>query len=339
MSQAVLLLAYGGPDSLDDIPAYLLDIRGGRPTSQELIDDITGRYRQIGGRSPLLDITCAVADKVAAVVDLPVYVGMRHWSPYIADVVGQMAADGIDHIVAICMAPHYSMLSIGKYREKVEQAVAQFGAAAGRDIGLSFVDSWHTQPAYLGGIAGKVRQTLARWPASEQRRVKVIFTAHSLPAFILDRGDPYDVQLRETAGLLAKMLGLAADRWTFSYQSAAKTGMPWLGPQIEDLVPELAANGERDLLIAPIGFISDHVEILYDIDIGVQAIAMAHGVRVERAPMLNACRPLIVALSSLAQTALDWAAKNPAAENLVAKNPAILNPATTVPQTHRLNTG
>ncbi|HSG15546.1 MAG TPA: ferrochelatase [Anaerolineae bacterium] len=318
MNQAVILLAYGGPDSLDDIPAYLLDIRGGRPTSQELIDDITDRYRQIGGRSPLLDITNSVADKVATVIDRPVYVGMRHWSPYIVDVVGQMATDGIDHIVAICMAPHYSTLSIDKYREKVEEAVA------GRDIRLSFVDSWHTQPAYLGGIAGKVRQTLTRWPASEQKRVKVIFTAHSLPSFILDRGDPYDAQLRETAGLLAEMLGLAADRWTFSYQSAAQTGMPWLGPQIEDLVPELAANGERDLLIAPIGFISDHVEILYDIDIGLQAIASAHGVRVERTPMLNACRPLIVALSALARTALDSAARNPAAAR----------PATSVSQTH-----
>ena len=310
MNQAVILLAYGGPDSLDDIPAYLLDIRGGRPTSQELIDDITDRYRQIGGRSPLLEITNTVSDKVATVVDRPVYVGMRHWSPYIADVVDQMAVDGIDHVAAICMAPHYSTLSIGKYREKLEKALAHVQATIGRDIGLTFVDSWHTQPAYLGGIAGKVRQTLARWPQSEQKRVKIIFTAHSLPSFILDRGDPYDDQLRETANLLAQMLELTADRWTFSYQSAAQTGMPWLGPQIEDLVPELAANGERDLLIAPIGFISDHVEILYDIDIGVQAIALANGVRVERTPMLNSCRPLIVALSALAQTALDQGAKN-----------------------------
>ncbi|UCG23094.1 MAG: ferrochelatase [Chloroflexota bacterium] len=349
MNQAVILLAYGGPDSLDDIPEYLLDIRGGRPTSQELIDDITDRYRQIGGRSPLLDITNAVADKVAAVIDRPVYVGMRHWSPYIADVIGQMAADGIDHIVAICMAPHCSTLSIGKYREKVQEALDQVQADTGRNIGLSFVDSWHTQPAYLGGVAGKVRQTLAHWPASESKRVKVIFTAHSLPSFILERGDPYDDQLRETAGLLAEMLGLAADRWTFSYQSAAQTGMPWLGPQIEDLVPELAANGERDLLIAPIGFISDHVEILYDIDIGVQAIASAHGVRVERAPMLNACRPLIVALSALARTALessardasakdvsakDVSAKDASAKDVSAKEPSVLGPTSPVSQTH-----
>jgi ferrochelatase len=304
MKQAVILLAYGGPESLDDIPAYLLDIRGGRPTPQELIDDISHRYDQIGGRSPLLDITREAADKLSAEIGLPVYVGMRHWAPYIADVVAQMAADGIDHIVAICMAPHYSMFSIGKYREKLEQAVSQCQAETGQNIALSFVESWSTQLDYLRGIVGNVRQTLARWPAAERPRVKVVFTAHSLPAFILEKGDPYDSQLRETAGLLATMLELPDGRWTFSYQSAAQTGMPWLGPQIEELVPELAAAGERDLLIAPIGFIADHVEILYDIDIGVQTIAQTHGVRVERPPMLNASQPLVDALSALARSRL-----------------------------------
>jgi len=304
MKQAVILLAYGGPESLDDIPAYLLDIRGGRPTPQELIDDISHRYDQIGGRSPLLDITREAADKLSAEIGLPVYVGMRHWAPYIADVVAQMAADGIDHIVAICMAPHYSMFSIGKYREKLEQAVSQCQAETGQNIALSFVESWSTQLDYLRGIVGNVRQTLARWPAAERPRVKVVFTAHSLPAFILEKGDPYDSQLRETAGLLATMLELPDGRWTFSYQSAAQTGMPWLGPQIEELVPELAAAGERDLLIAPIGFIADHVEILFDIDIGVQTIAQTHGVRVERPPMLNASQPLVDALSALARSRL-----------------------------------
>jgi ferrochelatase len=302
MNQAVILLAYGGPESLDDIPAYLLDIRGGRPTSQELIDDISHRYDQIGGRSPLLAITREAAGKVAAAIGLPVYVGMRHWSPYIADVVEQMAGDGIKHIIAICMAPHYSMLSIGKYREKLEQAVGQCQAKTGQNITVSFIESWHTQPDYLAGIAANVRQTLARWPAAERPRVKVVFTAHSLPAFILEKGDPYNSQLRETAGLLADMLELPEGRWAFSYQSAAQTGVPWLGPQIEALVPELAAAGERNLLIAPIGFIADHVEILYDIDIGVQAIARAHGVRVERPPMLNADQPMIDALSALARS-------------------------------------
>ena len=304
MNQAVILLAYGGPDSLDDIPEYLLDIRGGRPTPQALIDDITDRYRQIGGNSPLLNITRDVATKVESLINTPVYAGMRHWTPYIADVVDQMAADGVEHIAAICMAPHYSTLSIGKYREKLEAAVAGFQNGTGQAISLTFVDSWHTQPSYLAGIAQNVRQTLACWPKSEQQRVKIVFTAHSLPEFILGQGDPYDSQLRETAGLLAAQLELPAERWTFCYQSAAKTGMPWLGPQIEELVPELAASGERDLLIAPIGFIADHVEILYDIDIGVQAIAQANSARIERTPMLNDSQPLVNALATLAGAAL-----------------------------------
>jgi ferrochelatase len=299
---AVNLLAYGGPDSLEDIPDYLLDIRGGRQTPQHLIDEITTRYRLIGGRSPLLDITQSAAAKLQRQIQVPVYVGMRHWRPYIKDVVAQMAADGVEYIVAICMAPHYSMLSIGKYREKLEEASA--GVSDG-NITVTFIKSWHTQPAYLQGVAGNIRATLARWPEAERDRVKIVFTAHSLPEFILEQGDPYDDQLKETAGLLAERLDLPDDRWTFSYQSAARTGVPWLGPQIEDLVVELAAQDEKNLLIAPIGFISDHVEVLYDIDIGLQDIARKQGVRVERTDMLNDSEPLIEALASLVQEALE----------------------------------
>jgi protoporphyrin/coproporphyrin ferrochelatase len=292
---AVLLLAYGGPDSLEDIPAYLLDIRGGRHTPQSLIDEISERYHLIGGGSPLLAITRSAADKLQAHVGLPVYVGMRHWRPFIKDVVGQMADDGIDHIIAICMAPHYSSLSIAKYREKLDEAIA----ALAEPMDVSFIESWYLQPEYLQGIADHVCQTLQRWSDGAREGVKVVFTAHSLPASILEQGDPYDAQLRETAALLADSLALPPDRWTFSYQSAAQTGVPWLGPQIEDLVATLAAEGVADLLIAPIGFIADHVEVLYDIDIGVQAIAERHGVRVERTPMLNDGEALVASLAAL----------------------------------------
>jgi ferrochelatase len=168
-------------------------------------------------------------------------------------------------------------------------------------MSFTFVEQWHTQPAYLQGIADNVRQTLGRWPESERELVKVIFSAHSLPAYIVEQGDPYDAQLRETASLLARQLALPDDRWTFSYQSAAQTGVPWLGPQIEELIVQCARSGDRDLLVAPIGFIADHVEILYDLDIGVQRIAQEHGVRVERPPMLNDSQPLIEALASLVQ--------------------------------------
>ncbi len=297
MTTAVLLLAYGGPDSLADIPAYLADIRGGRPTPQALVDEITHRYAQIGGRSPLLAITRSLAARLSAAVGLPVYVGMRHWTPWIKDAVAQMAADGVQSAVAICLAPHYSSMSIGAYRRKLDEALAQVE----RLIAIDFVESWHTEPHYLDGIAANVRATLGRWPEQERNDVLVVFTAHSLPASILERGDPYDRQLRETAQMLAGRLALPAERWTFSYQSAAQTGVPWLGPQIEELVPQLAEQGRRDLLIAPIGFIADHVEILYDIDIGVQAIARQQGVRVERTPMLNDTPPLVAALSALVQ--------------------------------------
>lgn len=296
---AVLLLAYGGPDKLDDIPAYLLDIRGGRETPSQLIDEISERYRLIGGRSPLLAITRRVATKLEQRCDRPVYVGMRHWHPYIADVVAQMADDGFDQFVAICMAPHYSMLSIAKYREQLEEALTAVKLTTGSQMSFTFVEDWFRQPAYLTGVANNVRQTLARWPDDKQGQVRTIFTAHSLPEFILERGDPYDGQLLETAVLLANELAFSKEQWTFSYQSAAKTGIPWLGPQIEDLVVDLAGSGEKDLLIAPIGFIADHVEILYDIDIGLQEIARSQGARLERTPMLNDDTNLVEALASL----------------------------------------
>jgi ferrochelatase len=298
---AVLLLAYGGPDSLDDVPAYLLDIRGGRETPQELVDEVTERYRLIGGRSPLLEITRSVVNKLQSQIGVPVYIGMRHWQPTISNVVGQMDTDGVSHIVAICMAPHYSELSIGKYRQKLEEALI------GRNITLSFVESWYKQPEYLGGLAENVRETIVRWPTQKRDEVQIIFTAHSLPKSILEKGDPYDRQLRETAELLAEELALPSDRWTFSYQSAARTPFPWLGPQIEELVVELARAGHQDLLIAPIGFVSDHVEVLYDIDIRVAQIARQHGLRVERTPMLNDTAPLIEALSALYLAQLEQA--------------------------------
>jgi ferrochelatase len=297
MNEAVLLLAYGGPDSLDDVPAFLLDIRGGRETPQCLVDEITERYRQIGGRSPLLDITRSTAAKLGAALGLPAYVGMRHWHPFIRETVAQMAADAIRRCTAICMAPHYSAMSIGAYRARLDEALA----AAGETITADFVECWHTEPHYLDGLAANVRATLARFPVGA--RVLVVFTAHSLPASIIERGDPYPAQLRETATLAAERLGLPAEGWTFSYQSAAQTGAPWLGPQIEALVPELAQAGERNLLVAPIGFVADHVEVLYDLDIGVQRIARPLGVRVERMPMLNDSPAIVDALADVVRAA------------------------------------
>ena len=300
MKTAVLLLAYGGPDSLADIPAYLLDIRGGRETPQELINEISHRYAEIGGFSPLLRITQSAAAQLQARTGLPVYVGMRHWTPWIKDTVAQMAADGVERAVVICMAPHYSSMSIGAYRRKLDEALAQLA----QPFEVIFIESWHTQPEFLDAVAANVRATLTRYTPEERDAVLVVFSAHSLPESILQRGDPYDRQLRETAKLLAEKLALPADRWTFSYQSAAKTGVPWLGPQIEEYIVELANAGHKQLIVAPIGFIADHVEVLYDIDIGVQQIAQEHGVRVERPPMLNDSQATGTILAALVAQAL-----------------------------------
>ena len=299
-SSAVLLLAYGGPASLDDVPAYVRHIRGGRETPQHLIDEVTQRYRLIGGHSPLLATTRRVAAKLNDRMGRATYVGMRHWHPFIDETVAEMAADGVTHAHVICMAPHYSELSIGAYRASLDKALRALPVASGKGpFAVTFVESWNEQPEYLDGVSNNVRQALRRFPKEVQPSVRVVFTAHSLPVSILERGDPYDDQLNTTARLLAERLGLAAGQWSFCYQSASRTGSPWLGPQIEDVTTELAARGERHLVVAPIGFVADHVETLYDLDIALQARARELGVRIERAPMLNDDDALIAALTSL----------------------------------------
>ncbi|MDA0745006.1 MAG: ferrochelatase [bacterium] len=284
--QAVLMLAYGSPDSLDDMEAYLNDIRGGRPMSKEFVEEFRGRYAQIGGRSPLNERTFEQAEHTEKELrdrghDVTVYVGMRHWKPWIKDTVAQMQADGVEQAVGIVMAPHYSKMSIGKYWDKVNEAQE----AAGSHIDFTFVDSWCSQPRLLEAQEALVREALKKFSGDVRDNVKIVFSAHSLPARLLKMGDPYDDELQSNAKALVQRLGEVD--WTFSYQSAAKTGEPWLGPQIEELVPDLAEQGYRHLLIAPIGFVCDHVEVLYDIDIGVQAIAKEHGVQVERIASMN----------------------------------------------------
>ncbi len=267
----VLLMAYGGPDSLDDIPAFLLDIRGGRPTSQDLVDEITENYRKIGGYSPLLALTERQAALVEARLNATArpgrryktYIGMRHWTPWIEDAVERMIADGIGHAVALVLAPHYSTMSTARYFAKLDKALAGRGDA----FSYTPITSYHDHPRYI--------QALAEMPAD----TLVIFSAHSLPQRILAQGDPYDAQLRETARLVAARVGLPAERWTFSYQSAGRTPEPWLGPQLEEYVVTLARQGHRHLLSVPVGFVADHVEVLFDIDIKARHAAQAAGAR------------------------------------------------------------
>jgi ferrochelatase len=303
VKSAVLLLAYGGPQCLADVPAYLSGVRGGREPSPGLVEEFTDRYRQIGGRSPLIEITHSTAVRLREVLGMPVYVGMRYWQPSVEEAVARMAADDIRCCIAVCMAPHAGRLTSGAYRARLNEAVRERFSPRG-ELAITFVDHWHTQPDYLGGIAANIRATLLRFPPERRVEVLVIFTAHSLPASILEWDDPYPSQVWETAAMVAERLELAQDRWTFCYQSARRDGATWLGPQVESLVQELAEAGERDLLLAPVGFVADNLEVLYDLDIGVRRIAAGAGVRLERMPMLNDSPGLVDALADVVRSRL-----------------------------------
>lgn len=296
----VLCMAYGGPESLADLPGYLADIRSGRPTTPAVLAEITENYRLIGGRSPLLGITRRQTAALEAQLNPPgepplfkVYLGMRHWAPWIEETVRDMLADGITRAVSLVLAPHYSALSVAKYQEKIAAGLALYRG----DINFAHVRSYHTAPQYIAALADRVTQGIARWPAPERDRVHVVFSAHSLPERILTMGDPYDHQLRETARLVAAQAGVDETRWSWSYQSAGRTPEPWLGPQLPAHLKALAGRGMRAVVSVPVGFLADHVEILFDIDIQGQAVALDLGMRLERPPALNDDPRLIAALA------------------------------------------
>ena len=286
----VLLMAYGGPASLDELPGYLADIRAGRPTSREVLEELTHNYSSIGGRSPLTDRTMQQAEAITAALNPPgeparfaVYVGMRHWAPWIEETVGRMIDDGVTRAVSLVLAPHFSSLSIAKYQGRIAAGLAAYRG----DVAFANVDSYHDAPGLIDALAARVAAGIERWPAAERGRVHVLFSAHSLPSRIVAAGDPYDTQVRETARLVAERAGLSADRWSWSYQSAGRSPEPWLGPQLPERLAELAASGVRDVVSIPVGFVCDHVEILYDIDIDAQRTAGELGIRLERPPALN----------------------------------------------------
>jgi ferrochelatase len=261
-------MAYGSPGELSDIRAYLEDIRGGRPVSDEAVEELTERYRRIGGRSPLDDVTEAQRASLQEEVELPVFVGMKHWQPRIAEAVDRALAGGADTLVGIVLAPHYSKLSVDGYRERLEDALDDRAE-------LRFVESWHAHEPYVAVLADRVRGTDAH----------VVFTAHSLPARILAEGDPYRDQLLETSQLIAERAGL--DSWSFAFQSESPTGEPWLGPDILDELDGLHARGVERVLVCPIGFVSDHLEILWDIDVEARERAADLGLELDRIESLN----------------------------------------------------
>ncbi|MGH2537623.1 MAG: ferrochelatase [Candidatus Promineifilaceae bacterium] len=296
----VLFMAYGGPNALAELPGFLADIRSGRPVPAAVVEEIRHNYAQIGGRSPLLEISQRQAAAVAAQLDpahFHCYLGMRHWSPWIEEVVGQMLANGVSHAVSLALAPHYSQMSIARYQAKI---VAGLELHRG-DLTFEHIASYHDAPGYLRALANRVQAGLVRWPAAERERVHVVFSAHSLPSRILQTSDPYDQQVRETARLVALRAGLLTDQWSWSYQSAGRTSEPWLGPQLQEHLAALAARGQRDIVSVPVGFVADHVEILYDIDIQAQAVARQLGLRLERPPALNDDPLFMAALAELAR--------------------------------------
>lgn len=285
----VLVMAYGGPNSLEDIPGYLADIREGRPTTPAVLEEITNNYRQIGGKSPLLEFSTRQMACVAERLEekypgrFRFYLGMRHWAPWIEDVVGQMIDDGIQRAVSIVLAPHYSKLSVAKYQAKIADGLEMYRG----HIDFEHITDYHTAEGLIQALANRVQMGLERWPENEREKVHLILSAHSLPVRIIAMGDPYDDQLRETARLVAARAGMPDERWSWSYQSAGRSPEPWLGPQLQEHIPALAAQGIRDMISIPVGFVSDHVEILYDIDIQAQNVARELGVRLERPPALN----------------------------------------------------
>jgi protoporphyrin/coproporphyrin ferrochelatase len=285
MKPAVIVMAYGSPATAEDVPAYLADIREGKPVSERAIEELTERYRRIGGRSPLDEITERQRGALERELGLPVLAGMKHWRPRIAEAVEAGLAGGADTLVGLVLAPHYSRLSIAGYRERLEQALQ--GRAE-----LVFVESWHDHEPFLDVLADRVRGFDGH----------VIFTAHSLPERILSAGDPYRDQLLETSRLVAERAGL--DEWSFAFQSASSTGEPWLGPDILEELDRLAANGVRHVLVCPVGFVSDHLEILWDLDVEAREKAAELGLGLERIHSLNDDPAFIRALAELVRARL-----------------------------------
>ena len=301
---AVLLMAYGGPHRLEDVEPYLMEVRGGRPLRAELVEEIRERYRRIGGRSPILERTREQAAALERRLNRSgragarVYVGMRHWSPFIRDALAEVAREGADQGVAIALAPQYSGMSVGAYLRKLEET----RRAVGLDLEWRRVESWCDHPALADAFASKIRAALERIPVGERDAAVVVFTAHSLPERILAEDDPYPREVERT--IAAVLSRLPRVEWRQAWQSAGQTGERWLEPEAADVLRELASEGRRGVVIAPVGFLCDHVEILYDVDVLYRDLARELGLRFERSASLNDDPLLIEALADLVERAV-----------------------------------
>lgn len=291
---AVLVMAYGGPGNLDEVEPYLKDIRGGRVTRPALVEEIRARYARIGGRSPILEHTRDQAAGIGKQLGdrFKAYVGMRHWHPYIQEVVDVIAGAGHERVVGVAMAPHYSNMSVGAYEKKLLQA------AEGR-LDVTLIRSWWSEQRFLDSVATRVTEGLQRFPRPSA--VQVLFTAHSLPEKILASADPYPDELNASAKEVAARARLTG--WRVAYQSAGATPEPWLGPDVEDVITEVAKAGSKAVLLVPIGFVCDHVEILYDIDVECRALAKRLGIQLERTRSLNDDPGLVAAVADVVRAA------------------------------------
>lgn len=318
----ILLMAYGTPESPDEVEPYLTHIRehytyirGDKRPSPEMVADLQARYRLIGGRSPLLGITRAQAAALekrlngggdngaagnggSAGVEFRTYVGMKHWHPFIHDVVAQMAADGIRRAIGIALTPQYSRLSVGGYIEAAREAIQHSGAP----ITMSFVEHWHDRPAMLNALARRVEQARTLFPEEQREDLPVVFTAHSLPAKILEWNDPYPRHMEETARGVSERAGVR--RWFVAWQSAGATPVKWLEPELPDVLARLREGGDKAVLICPAGFVADHLEVLYDIDIEARKEAADMGMQLERTASFNADGDLIDVLAELVREQL-----------------------------------
>jgi ferrochelatase len=299
---AVLLLAHGTPDSIEEIPAYLANVTSGRQLPAAVVEEIQHRYSLIG-HSPLTELTMRQAALISQELGLPAYVGMRNWKPYIRDTVAQMAADGITHALAICLAPHNSRTSVGLYRK------ALLGESGTAPFTVDFVSEWHAEPLLIRAFSEKLRDGWSHACLDANAPVPVLFTAHSVPVRTIEAGDDYERQTRETAALVAASVPEISGNWRFAFQSQGMSGGEWLGPTVESVIEEFAAAGHKHLFVQPIGFVCDHVEVLYDVDIAFKNFAAARGIALSRAESLNDSVLFARAVAQLARTRLAAAAR------------------------------
>ena len=288
---AVLLLAHGSPENPVQIPEFLGYVTGGRPLPPQVIEEIRHRYSLIGF-SPLACWTLLQADQLSKTLHLPVFVGMRNWKPFISDTVKAISWQGFERVIAVCLAPQNSGTSVGLYRRAVvgENTLP---------FALDFVDEWHDQPLLAKAFAEKLRAGWEKACAENGAKLPVIFTAHSVPQHTITEGDSYEVQSKETAALVAKEVELSEQDWVFAFQSQGMSGGPWIGPTVEETILNLKAKGHRGVFLHPVGFLCDHVEVLYDIDIAFKQFAEREDIRLWRAESLNGSPTLTAALAEV----------------------------------------